>query len=273
MRLIDFDSHFRDYLHAWLEERQDELMDIEQVEALMPGIYEGFLRTPADWLEGRTPASWFEGIGGAQLVALMLAYIAEDVPVPDALLMRLEDEGASAQRALVALVGDESAPEEARMLSVRLLRDMGSMEPLPLYVQWQARREDRDDLADAALASLEEMGEDAVLPMIAALEEATDAGREAMLSILSHYPRHPEVYDSLIRLFESSPPRQAVLAAFLGRLGDERALPALTERALEEGLRYHDYIELRSAIEALGGDAPEREFGADPDDAALGGLE
>ena len=63
-----------------------------------------------------------------------------------------------------------------------------------------------------------------------------------------------------------------VLAAYLGRLGDERALPLLLERAREEGLRYLDYIELRSAIEALGGDAPERDFGEDPEYEALRGL-
>ncbi len=273
MPLIDFDAHFRDFLHAWLEERQDELLDIEQVEAMMPSIYDSFLRTPAPWLEGRTPGSWFEGQTPAWLCALMVNYIRADVPVPDALLMRLEDEGASAEGVLGDVAADETAPEEARMLAVRLLRDMESDALLPLYVAWQARREDRDDLADAALASLEEMGEGAVLPMLAAMGEATDAGREAMLSILSRYPDYEEVYGHLIRLFDATPERQAVLAAFLGRLGDDRALPLLTERANAQGLRYLDYIELRSAIEALGGDAPEREFGDDPDQEALRGVD
>jgi len=55
----------------------------------------------------------------------------------------------------------------------------------------------------------------------------------------------------------------AVLADCLGRLGDERALPLLKKVAASEETPYLDYIELRSAIEALGGDAPEREFDAE----------
>ena len=57
--------------------------------------------------------------------------------------------------------------------------------------------------------------------------------------------------------------RAAVLADCLGRLGDERALPLLKKRAASEETPYLDYIELRSAIEALGGEAPEREFDAE----------
>ena len=44
------------------------------------------------------------------------------------------------------------------------------------------------------------------------------------------------------------------------------------EAAQEEGLGYLDYIELRAAIEALGGEAPEREFYGDAEYQALGGL-
>ena len=53
------------------------------------------------------------------------------------------------------------------------------------------------------------------------------------------------------------------------RLGDTRALPALNQLAEAEGIRYLDYIELRSAIEALGGEAPAREFYDDPEYEAL----
>ena len=78
--------------------------------------------------------------------------------------------------------------------------------------------------------------------------------------------------DGLLELLEDQPHRRAVLAAYLGRLGDPRALPALNREALREDLRYLDYIELRSAIEALGGEAPERTFYDDPEYEALFGL-
>lgn len=273
MNLIDFDSRFTDFLRAWLEENQDHYDDIAQVELLMPELYEQFADAPAAWLEGLSPRQYFEALGQpAQLTALMVDYLAQEVPLPDLLPQRLAQLGLAAEDALVDVLLNPAAPQEARMLCVHLLQDIGSSRLMPQYIAWQKDRDQEDELADYCLESLEMMGEMAVPAMLEALDEACDEGREALLSVLSRYPGHPEVYEGLIRLFDALPERQAILAAYLARLGDARALPLLIERAREEGLSYLDYIELRAAIEALGGEAPVREFEADPDYDALMGL-
>lgn len=274
MPLIDFDSLFTGYLRTWLEENQDSYDNYEQVELLMPQLFERFADTPSEALGGISPLAYFSRMEDPRaLVSLVLSYLEEGVPLPDLLLMRLADLGQAAEPHLMGLLTDTAAPLEARMVAIRLLQDLGSTRPLPLYIAWQLNREDHDDLADFAIESLEEMGEEAVPPMLEALEEANDLGREALLSVLSRYPACPGVFEALIRLFDALPERQAILAAYLGRLGDERALPALMERCGEEGLSYLDYIELRAAIEALGGEAPPRQFEDDPQYEALRGLE
>ena len=55
-------------------------------------------------------------------------------------------------------------------------------------------------------------------------------------------------------------------SAYLGRYGDERALPELCRYFREEQLDYATYQELKNAIERLGGEAegPERDFSRDP---------
>ena len=67
--------------------------------------------------------------------------------------------------------------------------------------------------------------------------------------------------------------RRALYAAYLGKLGDERALPELMRAASDDRCGYVDYIELRSAIEQLGGELPERDFSDDADFQALHPLE
>ncbi len=270
MELIDFDGKFSEFLRAWLEEHQEEALDLAEVEQMLPELYEAFLDAPAPWLAGAAPRGYFEGEASpARLIQRMLDYLRAGVTVPELLLSRLLSLGGPAEAPLVDLLRDAGAPEEARMLAIRLLMERGSLLPLPLYVSWQVDRAECDALADFALEGLEGMGEEAVPLMLEALEEANEPGREALLGILSHYPQYPQVFSSLVRLFDACPERQAMLAAFLGRLGDARALPLLVERAREEDLQYLDYIELRSAIEALGGDAPERDFGEDPAYEAL----
>ena len=100
------------------------------------------------------------------------------------------------------------------------------------------------------------------------------AGQEALLTLLSKYPGDEDVLMTALRLLDSRPESVAVLAVCLGELGDERALPALKRLAASEETPYLDYIELRSAIEALGGEAPERAFDeSDPAYEAMRGMQ
>lgn len=274
MTYFDFDAEFTKFLHAWLEENQDKYDHIEQIERLMPDLYERFVDTPAAYLKGQTPRQYFESIPDVpRLLEMMKGYLMSDIPLPDLLPLQISSFGLQAETPLCEMLLDLSAPMEARMLCVNLLQDIGSTRLMGTYIAWQQTRQDDDELADYTLESLEEMGETALPFMLEALEDANDTGREALLSVLSHYPGTPGVYEHLIRLFDTRPERQAAIAAYLGRLGDERALPVLMERALDDHVRYLDYIELRSAIEALGGEAPERDFESDPDYDALMGTD
>ena len=270
MRLIDFDGRFADFLRGWIRDHEDEFEDADRMEEAVPDVYQNFLDTPADWLDGKKPGEYFDSFSDAdELVRLMNAYVDRGVSLPDMLLNRLVELGDEAAERLVALLDDEGAGNEKRMLAVSLLRELGSTLPLERFVDWQYEREDEDELCDNAMESLEAMGEIACGPMLEALEGASPAGKEALLVALSRYPGDERILEGLLQLLQTRPRRLAIIAASLGRLHDERALPELIRLAEEEGLRYLDYIELRSAIEALGGEAPAREFYDDPEYDAL----
>lgn len=273
MTPIDFDAQFSRWLRAFLEEHQDSFTDVAQVEAMMPQLYDRFVTSPADWLSGLAPAHYFEGQSARELVAWIARYEASGVPVPELLLDTIAQQGERARDALIALIADPAASRESRMTAVNLLREMDQPPPTDLYIAWQLDRGLEDELADCGLEALEAAGEAPLPAMLEALPRAGEAGQEALLSVLSRYPGQPGVYEALIRLFDALPARAVSLSAYLGRLGDERALPLLLSRAREPDLSYLDYIELRSAIEALGGEAPERDFEDDPAYGALFGTE
>ena len=158
------------------------------------------------------------------------------------------------------------------MTAVGLLRAMESTQPKMLYIGWQLNREADDELADNALDSLREMGRAALQPMLEALPRANEAGQLALLDVLCNYPGDERVFRTALRLFQSVPAGSALLAGYLAKLGDERDLQELIRAANAPDIGYIDYIELRAAIEALGGTAPERDFSDDPDYEALQGL-
>ena len=265
MRCINFDKEFQRHVTAWMQEHGKEYRNYDEMEAAIPEVYEAFLDTPAVWLSGAKPGEYFSQFDDPRkLVNWMEDYFKQRIPVPDMLLNRIADLGPAAEEALMNLLNKDRATQEMRMAAVTLLREIGSLAPMDYYIGLQAARgEGEDELADNALDSLSSMGEKAVEAMRAALALASPDGQEAMLTLLSNYPGDENVFQTAMKLFRARRDRAAILADCLGKLGDERALPDLKALAASEETPYLDYIELRSAIEALGGDAPERTFDAE----------
>ena len=273
-KCIDFDEHFAEYTSRWMKEHQKDSRNFDAMEADMPRVYMTFLNTPARWLDGVTPGAYFTQFEDAKdLVDWLCEYCEKGVPVPDLLLEQIQAVGKPCEKRLVALLKSEDAPEEARMTAVGLLRDMGSTQPKMLYISWQLNRQEADDLADNALDSLREMGSAVVQPLLEALPKANAAGQEALLDVLANYPGNEQVFQLALRLFRENPSRRALFASCLGKLGDDRALPELLRVAGDDRTGYVDFIEVRNAIEMLGGIAPERDFDDDPDYQALHGVE
>ncbi|MGN0779824.1 MAG: hypothetical protein ACI4MJ_11785 [Aristaeellaceae bacterium] len=273
-KCIDFDSRFADYTSRWMKEHSKDYRNFDEMEADMPRVYMTFLNTPARWLDGVTPGAFFSQFEDPKdLVDWLVDYVRKGVPVPDLLLDQIQTVGKPCEKRLVALLKDESAPEEARMTAIGLLREMESTQPKMLYIQWQMDRAEQDDLCDNALDSLKSMGECVVQPLLEALPKANEAGQEAMLDVLADYPGNEQVFQLAMRLFRENRQRRALFASYLGKLGDDRALPELIRAAEDEATGYLDFIELRNAIERLGGVAPEREYDDDPAYNALFGVD
>ena len=273
MKCINFDDRFADFASQWMKDHGKEYRNYDAMEADMPRVYMTFLNTPARWLDGVTPGAYFTQFEDAKdLVDWLCEYCEKGVPVPDLLLEQIQAVGKPCEKRLVALLKSEDAPEEARMTAVGLLRDMGSTQPKMLYISWQLNRAE-DDLCDNALESLADMGPSVVQPLLEALPKANAAGQEALLDVLANYPGNEQVFQLALRLFRENPSRRALFASYLGKLGDDRALPELLRVAGDDRTGYVDFIEVRNAIEMLGGIAPERDFDDDPDYQALHGVE
>lgn len=274
MKCINFDRHFMEYTAKWADDHKDDYKNIEQMEADMPAVYIQFLNSPASWLDGLTPSSYFTQYDDPKvLVDWLNEYCKQQVPVPDLLQDRIIEVGLPCEKRLLALLQDEGARSDAKMTAIGLLREMESTTPMKLYIAWQRTRLAEDELAENAMDSLRAMGKEAFRPMLHALREANKAGQEALLDALVEYPGEEEVFRLTLAFFNEDKKRRALFAGYLAKLNDMRALPDLKAAAEEEDLPYLDYIEIRNAIESLGGDCPEREYDSDADYDALSMME
>ena len=274
MPVINFDEHFADFTSEWLKTHKDRYANYDEMEADMPAIYLAFLNTRAGWLGSVTPGSYFTQFEDPKvLVDWLQLYCEERVPVPDLLLEQIAAVGRPCEKRLLALLKDAEAPDEARMTAVELLREMESVLPKMLYITWQLDREEEDELKDNALESLVQMGACVVQPILQELPRANAFGEEALLEVLSHFPGNEQIFSLAMRLFRERKERRALFAGYLAKLGDDRALPALEDAAKDPKLPYLTFIEIRNAIEALGGNCPERVYDDDPEYEALRNLD
>ena len=275
---IDFDNEFAHYLQAWYQKNFGRFRTYDDMEDSVPDAYQAFLDAPAKFLNGQKPGEYFARYDDpAYLVQWLAAYIREDVCVPDMLLNRISELGSAAAPALYEALMDESAPAELRMHLISLLREIESTLPFPDYVEWATRWDGHDELTENAIEALESDGaSDERLPDLirAAYDRATPAGQAALLSVYSRIGRDGDMLEKALSLFRREPALRMELAAILARFGSEAALPVLKKAALSHETGYLLYIELRSAIEALGGVAPRRTFAdTDPEYESMRHLE
>lgn len=270
MPIHNFDEHFADFTSAWMKTHKNEYRNFDEMEEDMPRIYMAFLNTRASWLGSVSPGSFFTQFEDPKvLVDWMEQYCEEGVPLPDPLLEQIAAVGKPCEKRLVELLKNEEAEEEARMTAVGLLREMESPQPKMLYINWQLNRDAKDDLKDNAVESLIRMGSCVVQPILQQIGNANDAGKEALLEVLTHFPGNEQTFRIALEAFLKHPEKRALFAGYLAKLGDDRALPLLEEAAKEKDLPYLTFIEIRNAIEVLGGICPEREYDDDPEYEAL----
>lgn len=94
-----------------------------------------------------------------------------------------------------------------------------------------------------------------------------------LIEILAEYKGNPAVYMGLVSYLYRGED-VALYARLLGKYGDERAIDVLKSFAEEYDLDYNEYMEVRNAVEELGGYfEDDRDFSDDPFYRYLKGLD
>ena len=263
MQIIDFDAKFTEVLNDWIDKNRHRFRRPDDMENEVPDVYLRWLNTPQDWLDGAAPGTYFERFdSSAELCEMLKAYIEDGTPVPDPLLDRLEE--LADDKVLLELAKDKAAPCEARMTAIELLRQIESTLPMVDFLRWQVDRDDEDDILDNALESLRQMGEAVRKPAKIAFTAADKEGKEALLDVLADFTGDEDVFQFALEQFKTQKDKRGLFAGYLAKLDDDRALEHLLDVAESDDVNYSDFIEIRSAIERLGSEAPVKDWTNDP---------
>ncbi|MBR6498052.1 MAG: hypothetical protein IKT23_00005 [Clostridia bacterium] len=273
--ILDFDANFKAYLDKWIAMNKGKFKTYEQMEDAMPDVYVIWLNTPAAFLGGSTPGLYFSNYDNApELVKWMRLYDEAEVPVPDQLLDRISDLGEESLKPLLYTASNEDYSPSVRMMAINLLKEIETgEETINLCLRLIDSRAEEDEIADAASELLRPRLTDCADRLIERLDEVNPSAKEAYLDLLAGESADEKVFDALMSAFEQEEGKTALYASLLAKQGDERAVDTLIDAVTHRDINYLDYLELRNAIEKLGGECPDREFAGDEYYEALKGGE
>lgn len=272
MKIIDFDARFFEFARKWMAAHPG--LTEEQVENSYNSMMEEWINASADWLEGASPATYFDRYTSAsELIALMQGYFEKKINLPEPLYARIVELGADCAPLLRSLLADEHQSEELRAEAMGMLRDIGDTDADELLIGMVVGAQEQSELSDLAADVLSGRDAATAKKLLDAYPDAPEHAQTLILDVCCNFPGDARICDYLIRRLKNMPEQRALNASLLAKLGDPRALEPMQEMLNLFDLRYLDYIELRDAVEALGGDAGEdRSFYGDPDFEALRNL-
>lgn len=269
MKIHDFDEKFYDYARTWMALHPN--MTDKQVEDSYNEIMLNWLNAPAKWLDGEKPGEYFLRYSEPKdLLKLLEEYDKRDIGLPEPLYSRVVSVGKACVPGLMKIVKNGDRPESLRATALAILRDIGSDEARQLYVDLACTGGEEDELSEMAADILSTGDGGEIGELLARYDGAPEYGQLRILEICANFPGDDRILNYLLDKLRNRPEQRALYASFLGKLGDPRAIDALKPFLSLTDIGYLDYIELRNAVEELGGDpGEERTFYGDPDYEAM----
>jgi len=273
MKTIDFDRQFRLYVMQYMQNNPG--LKEDEAEDLADKLYAEWENAPADWLDGASPRGYFRAVENAEeLTEALEKYCALETDVPELLLDRIVEMGEGVHQALFALYSDENKSDPVRTLALSLLSETAYPDVKDICVLEVLSSGQASEKSDMAVDILSWGCEKKHLDrLLSAFQEAPEYAKMLILEIACNYPGEECIYTYTVDRLLNDPEHRAIYASDLAKLGDERAIEPLKRLTTLSDLTYYDYLELRDAIEALGGELEiDRAFYGDPDYEAMRNL-
>jgi len=197
--------------------------------------------------------------------ALVRDLCAQAGALPEALRRQFLAVGVTAVPALIALLeaalaDDQAEPEGALFHTVDLLGALGDARAVPILLRCLEHDDPFEGLASQAAAALRTLGPAALDGCLAAYATTAHAAfRDRLAGVMSRCGVHDErIYALVVETLQRTP---ELGANALAEYGEARALDVLAHpfdtlplRDEETPMANHVFIDLRAAIEDLGGD-------------------
>ena len=273
-RPIDLEHLFHHYVADHLHKAGK--LDEDAAGEMAEKLYAEWADAPCAALDGCSPRAWFARLDTPEaLVEALTAYARADMEPPELLLDRFFDVGAVCAAPLEALARDGGESAALRAQALDLLNGLDEARAVRTAIDAVLAARESNAFCELAAEILAgRVDADIADRLLDGYDAAPDFARTLILETLCNFPGDARVYERMLEMLKNRPEQRADAARLLGRYGDARAIEPLKALLDLTDIGYYEYMEVRNAVEALGGEVEnEREFYGDPDYEYLRELE
>lgn len=273
-RPIDLEHLFHHYVADHLHKAGE--LDEDAAGEMAEKLYAEWADAPCAALDGCSPRAWFARLDTPEaLVETLTAYARADMEPPELLLDRFFDVGAVCAAPLEALARDGGESAALRAQALDLLNGLDEARAVRVATDAVLAAQESDAFCELAAEILAgRVDADIADRLLDGYDAVPDFARTLILEALCNFPGDARVYERMLEMLKNRPEQRADAARLLGRYGDARAIEPLKALLDLTDIGYYEYMEVRNAVEALGGEVEsEREFYGDPDYEYLRELE
>ncbi len=262
MKFENLDKLFELYVQEAVRKNKEKYSSHEALEDDLGMLFNRFENVRIKTLDGKTPKEYAAELReDGEIFDYVSKCLENNIEVTDTIC----DEVVRAEGATEYLNGLlYENNKDAKLLAALLLKEIDDEEVEDIFISVLTNDEMPDEVKTVAFEYLSD-GDDCVPEKILEIINFVPEKNQGILvEVLSNFKGRKDVFYWLVTMLQRAED-VPTYAGLLGRYGDAAAIDILKSFASEVDINYVEFVEIRNAVEELGGEmTEEKDFSDDP---------
>lgn len=262
MKFENLDKLFELYVQEAVRKNKEKYSSHEALEDDLGMLFNRFENVRIKTLDGKTPKEYAAELReDGEIFDYVSKCLDNNIEVTDTIC----DEVVRAEGATEYLNGLlYENNKDAKLLAALLLKEIDDEEVEDIFISVLTNDEMPDEVKTVAFEYLSD-GDDCVPEKILEIINSVPEKNQGILvEVLSNFKGRKDVFYWLVTMLQRAED-VPTYAGLLGRCGDPAAIDILKSFASEVDINYVEFVEIRNAVEELGGEmTEEKDFSDDP---------
>lgn len=262
MKFENLDKLFELYVQEAVRKNKEKYSSHEALEDDLGMLFNRFENVRIKTLDGKTPKEYAAELReDGEIFDYVSKCLENNIEVTDTIC----DEVVRAEGATEYLNGLlYENNKDAKLLAALLLKEIDDEEVEDIFISVLTNDEMPDEVKTVAFEYLSD-GDDCVPEKILEIINSVPEKNQGILvEVLSNFKGRKDVFYWLVTMLQRAED-VPTYAGLLGRYGDTASIDILKSFASEVDINYVEFVEIRNAVEELGGEmTEEKDFSDDP---------